>query len=132
MKNPAASSGVSTHRERTTPQAAQYRPLLPSAGVKPRAAAALTWDGARWPAHRLPAKARAFLGKPTAPAKLAALLAEKTPHELRICWVPRLKGGSETLSPPFPAPHEKRIPYRLIRTTAFGTILGAVYRHASK
>jgi hypothetical protein len=98
--------------------------------MKLRAAAALTWDGARWPAHRLPPKARAFLGQPTPPAKLAALLAEKTPYELRICWVPRLKGGSETVCPPFPAPNGKRIPYRLIRTTAFGDVLGAVYRRA--
>jgi hypothetical protein len=96
--------------------------------MKTCAAAALTWDGARWPAHRLPAKARAFLGKPTSAAKLAALLAEKTPHELRICWVPRLKGGNKTLCPPFPAPNGKRIPYRLIRTTTFGDVLGAVYQ----
>jgi hypothetical protein len=127
MKNSAASSGASMQGKSGRPPAQKYRSLPPSAGVKQRAAAALTWDGARVPAQRLPAKARAFLGKSTPPAKLAALLASEDLGELRICWVPCLKGGTDVLCPPFPAPNGKRIPFRLVRTTAFGEILGAVY-----
>jgi hypothetical protein len=92
------------------------------------AAAALTWDGVRVPAHRLPVKARAFLGKSTPPSKLAALIAAQDLTELRICWVPRLKGGTDVLCPPFTTPNGKRIPFRLTRTVSFGDILGAVYR----
>jgi hypothetical protein len=93
-----------------------------------RVSAALTWDGARFPAQRLPAKARAFLGRVTPSAKMAAILAENTPIELRICWVPRLRGGDEVLCPPFTTPDGKRIVFRLVRTVAFGDVLGAVYR----
>jgi hypothetical protein len=95
-----------------------------------RAATALTWDGARFPAHRLPAKARAFLGKTTTPAKLAALIAAKELAELRICWVPRLRGADHVLIAPFTTPDGKRIPFRLVRTVPFGDVLGAVYRRA--
>jgi hypothetical protein len=42
--------------------------------------------------------------------------------------VPRLKGGTEVLCPPFTTPNGKRIPFRLTRTVSFGDILGAVYR----
>jgi hypothetical protein len=96
--------------------------------MKQRAAAALTWDGARFPAQRLPAKARAFLGKSTPPAKLSALIAAQNLTELRICWVPRLRGGDDVLTAPFTAPNGKRVPFRLVRTVPFGDILGAVYR----
>jgi hypothetical protein len=96
--------------------------------MKQRAAAALTWDGARFPAQRLPAKARVFLGKSTPPAKLAALIATQNLAELRICWVPRLRGGDDVLTAPFPTPDGKRVPFRLVRTVPFGDIFGAVYR----
>jgi hypothetical protein len=94
----------------------------------PRAAAALTWDGARHPARRLPVRARAFLGPVTPAKKLAALLAQGGPAELRICWVPRLRGGEDVLLPPFETRRGKRLAFRLMRTVAFGPVLGAVYR----
>jgi hypothetical protein len=98
--------------------------------MKQRAAAALTWDGARFPAQRLPAKARAFLGKATPPTKLAALIATQNLAELRICWVPRLRGGGDVLTAPFTTANGKRIPFRLVRTVPFGEVLGVVYRRA--
>ena len=93
-----------------------------------RVAAALTWDGARIPARRLPAKARAFLGAVTPAARLNSLLKTKTELELRICWVPFLRGSPETLCPPFATPDGRRITFRLTRTVSFGGMLGAVYR----
>ena len=96
--------------------------------MKSRAAVALTWDGTRFPARRLPAKARAFLGKSTPPAKLAALIAAQNLTELRICWVPRLRGGDDVLTAPFTTKDGKRIPFRLVRALLFGNVLGAVYR----
>ena len=93
-----------------------------------RVAAALTWDGARFPARRLPAKARAFLGPVTPAARLEALLKGESRVELRICWVPLLRGGPETLCPPFTAPDGQRIAFRLKRTVPFGDVLGTVYR----
>jgi hypothetical protein len=97
-------------------------------------ALALTWDGARWPARSLPPKARAFLqgsGKPRAvPAagEMSALFAADGIREIRVCWVPRLKGGEGTLSEPGQTPLGKRIPFRPIRTSHFGEVLGVVYR----
>jgi len=96
--------------------------------VTSRAAAALTWDGARHPARRLPAPARAFLGPVTPAKKLAALLAQGGPAELRICWVPRLRGGADVLVPPFATADGKRVAFRMVRTVSFGPVLGAVYR----
>jgi len=99
-------------------------------------ALALTWDGARWAARSLPPKARAFLqgsGKPRAvPAAeaLASLLAADEIGEIRVCWVPRLKGGEGTLSEPGPTPLGKRIPFRPVRTSRFGEVLGVVYRRS--
>jgi hypothetical protein len=97
-----------------------------------RVAAALTWDGARFSTRSLPVKARAFLGRVTPATKLAALLAEKTPLELRICWVPKLRGGPEALCAPFTTSEGKRIAFRLVRTVRFGEILGAVYLRKSR
>jgi hypothetical protein len=97
-------------------------------------ALALTWDGVRWPTRRLPLKARAFLagksrGTAVPPAQnLAALFAKDRVKEIRICWVPRLKGGNDVLSEPFPSPTEKRIGFKPIKTARFGDILGVVYR----
>ena len=94
-------------------------------------AAALTWDGARVPLRALPAKARAFLtaGKTTLPSakKIAEIFAHDAVEEIRICWVPQLRGG-QTLSELFVAPNQKRIPYRTMRSQRFGDILGVIYR----
>jgi hypothetical protein len=93
-----------------------------------RAAAILAWDGARVPARGLPTKARAFLGPVTPPRKLAALVGADEPLELRVCWLPRLKGGPDVLVPPFATKDGKRIVFRLMKTVVFGDVLGAVYR----
>ena len=93
-----------------------------------RAAAALTWDGARHPARRLPARARTFLGPVTPAKKLAAMLCGTGALELRICWIPRLRGGEDVLLPPFETSDGKRVAFKLVRTTSFGPLLGAVYR----
>lgn len=95
-------------------------------------ALALTWDGARWPTAALPPKAKAFLAArgcstPTR-RETARLLAANAVAELRICWVPRLKGGDNTLADIFPAPNGRRVPFRATKTTRFGDILGVVYR----
>jgi hypothetical protein len=95
-----------------------------------RAAAALTWDGARFPAARLPAKARKFLGPVTPASRLAALLGQDGAIELRICWVPKLRGGNDVLVPAFKTPGGKRLAFRLARTVPFGDLLGAVYRRS--
>jgi hypothetical protein len=99
-------------------------------------ALALTWDGARWPARSLPPEARAFLqgsAKPSAvPAagELASLFAADEIREIRVCWVPRLKGGEGTLSEPGPTPLGKRIPFRPVVILRFGEVLGVVYRRS--
>jgi hypothetical protein len=94
----------------------------------------LTWDGARWPVRALPAKARTFLagkmGNVAAPSarEMAALLAGDQVKEIRICWVPRLKGGDIVLAEPFKTPAGKRVQFRSVRSVQFGDILGVVYR----
>ena len=93
-----------------------------------RAAAALTWDGARFPARRLTARARTFLGAVTPAARINRLLEENGSLELRICWVPKLLGGPATLCPPFGTKDGRRVGFRLVRTIALGEMLGAVYR----
>jgi hypothetical protein len=89
---------------------------------------ALTWDGARWPAGRLSPRARAFLASPLSAAKLSAALQDGKIGEIRICWVPRLKGGPAVLCDPFRAPDGRRLSFRLERTVPFGDVLGAVYK----
>ncbi len=93
---------------------------------------ALTWDGARWPVGSLPPKARAFLSAPghTSPSRraVAALLAKDAVTELRICWVPRLKGGDNVLADVFAAPKERRVAFRAVKTILLGQILGVIYR----
>lgn len=97
-------------------------------------AMALTWDGARWPTRALPPKARAFLtgkshdGSLLPPQGMAKLFADDRIREMRICWVPRLKGGKGTLSTPFATPTGKRIAFRAARRVGLGEILGVVYR----
>jgi hypothetical protein len=105
--------------------------LVPKKKVT-KLALALTWDGARWPMASLPAKARTFLGAKgcAAPTRreVARLFAAKAVSELRICWVPRLKGGDDVLADVFVAPGGKRIPFRAVKTTRFDEVLGVVYR----
>jgi len=95
-------------------------------------ALALTWDGARWPVRSLPAKARAFLGAKSfrSPSRrdVAHFLAADAVGELRICWVPRLKGGDNVLADVFAAPRGKRVAFRVVKTVPFGDLLGVVYR----
>jgi hypothetical protein len=95
-------------------------------------ALALTWDGARWPARTLPPKARAFLTDQSqrAPSgqKLAELFADDRVREIRVCWVPRLKGGGEVLSKPFPTASGTRLAFRSTKTVRFGDVLGVIYR----
>jgi hypothetical protein len=111
--------------------------------TKPRAtkpqviALALTWDGARCPVRTLPPKARAFLaGKfrltPTpSPAKLGKLFAADQVNEIRVCFVPRLKGGADVLSAPFPPLHGKRLAFIPTKRARFGDILAVIYRRRS-
>jgi hypothetical protein len=101
--------------------------------MKPaKIALALSWDGARCRVASLPAKARAFLGAEgsSAPTRreVARLLAANVVGELRICWVPHLKGGDDVLADVFAAPGKKRVPFRAVKTARFGDVLGVVYR----
>jgi len=96
-------------------------------------ALALTWDGARWPG-KLPPKARAFLaGKskslstPTT-KELSRLFSTDEIREMRICWVPRLKGGREVLSEPLTVPGRKRLGFAAIKMIRLGDSLGVIYR----
>ena len=97
-------------------------------------ALALTWDGARWPLRTLPAKARAFLaGRSRAAAvpsarKLAELFADDRVREIRVCWVPCLKGGGAVLSEPFQTATGTRLVFQTARTVRFGDVLGVIYR----
>lgn len=98
-------------------------------------ALALTWDGARWPVRGLQPKARAFLGGsgavPSSKA-MAKLLAQNAVWELRVCWVPRLKGGADVLAEPFATSDGLRVAFRLVKTVRLGDMLGVVYRKTTK
>ena len=93
---------------------------------------ALTWDGARWPARTLPPRVRAFLagrsGKIPSARKMAQLFADDRVQEIRVCWVPRLKGGGAVLSEAFQTPAETRIGFQSVKTVRFGDVLGVIYR----
>jgi hypothetical protein len=95
-------------------------------------ALALTWDGARWPVRTLPPKARAFLKRQSreipSVRKMAQLFAGGRVREIRVCWVPRLKGGAAVLSEPFQTRAGKRIGFKSVKTVRFGDVLGVVYR----
>ena len=80
----------------------------------------------------LPPKARAFLGakgfsSPTR-REAARLLAADAVGEIRLCWVPKLKGGDDVLAEIFAAPKNKRVPFRAVRMAQFGDVLGVVYK----
>jgi hypothetical protein len=100
--------------------------------TRTKIALALTWDGARWPTASLPPKARAFLRAKgfSAPTRgeAARLFASDAVSELRVCWVPRLKGGDDVLAGGFAAPKNKRVPFRAVKTSQFGDVLGVIYR----
>jgi hypothetical protein len=91
---------------------------------------ALTWDGARWPTSRLSLRARAFLTPSRPSAQMAVTLCEGEIEEIRICWVPRVKGGHPVLCDPFFTADGLRISFRMVRTVRFGDVLGVVYRRA--
>ena len=99
-----------------------------------RISLALTWDGARWPIRTLPPKARAFLAGKSIAAKnptareMAEIFADDQVSEIRICWVPRLKGGEDVLSDPFQTPEGARLGFKAIKTIPFGDTLGVIYR----
>jgi hypothetical protein len=97
-----------------------------------KVALALTWDGARWPVRALPQQARGFLAaeghaRPSR-REMAALLAGEVIREMRICWVPRLKGGDEVMADPFQTLGGKRLSFRAGQIRRFGDILGVIYR----
>jgi hypothetical protein len=100
--------------------------------ARPVVALALTWDGSRWPVRALPPAARAFLragsGKAPQAASISRLLADGKIGELRICWVPRLRGGDDVLSAPFSTPDGLRVRFRPGKPRRFGDVLGVVYR----
>ena len=105
-----------------------------TAGEESVIALALTWDGARWPVRTLPPKARAFLtgrlriaAAPSA-VEMGKLFARDEVREIRVCWVPRLKGGNAVLSEPFLMPKGGRITFKATPGTRFGDILGVIYR----
>lgn len=97
---------------------------------------ALTWDGARWPTRGLSPKARAFLKRNlqartvTAPSGMSVseLLENDQVRELRICWVPRLKGGDDVLSDPFLTARGLRLSFEAVRSRTFNDVLAVVYR----
>jgi len=104
------------------------------AAEKRTVALALTWDGARWPVRKLPSSARAFLtgrarnsAVPTS-LELTKLLTRDEIRELRICWVPRLKGGAEVLAEPFAVPGSRRLAFAAAKVQPLGDCLGVVYR----
>jgi hypothetical protein len=99
-----------------------------------RISCALTWDGARWPIKKLPPKAQAFLaGKsknlsiPTA-REASWLFANDEIKEIRVCWIPQLKGGQGVLTEPFAVPAGKRLGFSATRITRLGDILGVIYQ----
>jgi hypothetical protein len=59
---------------------------------------------------------------------MAALLAGGVIREMRICWVPRLKGGDEVMADPFQTLDGKRFSFRAGQIRRFGDILGVIYR----
>ncbi len=93
-------------------------------------ALAMTWDGSRLPTRTLPPRARAFLNGKSRMVfnarNAAKLFADDRVKEIRVCWVPQLRGGDDVLCSPFPL--SKRLAFRATQTTPFGDVLGVVYR----
>jgi hypothetical protein len=109
------------------------KPAAKKTGKASVVAMALTWDGARWPSRALPPKARAFLagksGKLSIPSvrAISKLAADDQVREIRICWVPALKGGEPALCDPF-STTGKRVAFHAVKTQRFDDVLGVVYR----
>ncbi len=107
---------------------------MKGSGIK--IAVALTWDGARHPTRSLPPKARAFLAHKStslpARKKMATLFADDGVKEIRVCWVPKLRGGDAILGETFPAPLGKRVRFQSARTVRFGDVLGVIYRRTAR
>jgi hypothetical protein len=97
-------------------------------------ALALTWDGARWPTRSLPPQAKAFLaGKfkknaPPSRSEMSELLVQDEVKEIRVCWVPWLKGGADVASDPFATLTGRRLGFSPTRIIPFGEVLGMIYR----
>ncbi len=108
--------------------------MKPVAKPSTTISAALAWDGARVSARSLPSAAKKFLAvaPSTSTQKAAKLFAAGNVREIRICWVPRLQGGDQTLSAPFAALNGKRLAFRAAKTRRYGEILAVVYRRLSK
>lgn len=104
-----------------------------SARTRQVVALALTWDGARWPVRLLPSKARAFLREGATPSarSLGKLFADDQVKELRICWVPALKGGGDVLAESFAPVDGKRLAFSGTKPKQFGDVLGVVYRRTA-
>ena len=98
-------------------------------------ALALTWDGARWPVRVAAAQsARAFLGGEGLARRLRGarwprlFAADACQAKMRICWVPRLKGGDNVLADPFVHRRMAGASLSRVEDDAFGDVLGVVYR----
>jgi hypothetical protein len=94
-----------------------------------RLGVALTWDGARWPRRALPDGAQRFLGgRSPGLAELTRRMAADEVDEIRVCWVPRLKGGNETLNGPFVPGDGRRLKFQATNWRRFGEVLAVTYR----
>jgi hypothetical protein len=59
---------------------------------------------------------------------MANLFANDQVSEIRVCWMPCLKGGDDVLTDSFSTPAGKRIGFRAVKSLRFGDILGVTYR----
>jgi hypothetical protein len=103
--------------------------------MKGAIALALTWDGARWPTAKLSRQAQAFLGKGhlspiRSRREITKFLGKNQVVEIRICWVPSLRGGDQVLSDPFVISSGKRLGFRVAKMRSFENVLGVIYRRA--
>ncbi len=101
-------------------------------GAASSVAVALAWDGSRGSLRAVPRAARVFLGlraeKTPSPAILAEGLAGGQIRELRICWLPRLRGGDPVLAVPLVTRDGLRLNFRAVQRRQFGDALVVVYR----
>ncbi len=95
-------------------------------------AVALAWDGSRGSLRAVPRAARTFLGgrgkRIPGPALLAQKLALGQIRELRVCWLPRLRGGEPVLAAPLATTDGLRLNFRAVKRRPFGDALVVVYR----